>query len=79
MATKSTSELIKTFENGPQRFSRTISGLSSAQLTKRPSTKEWSIQEVLAHMADNAIFAAWRLRWVIAEDNPTLVPYDEKA
>lgn len=71
--------LIDAFEKGPRRLARAISSLPSALMSKRPTPDEWSVREVLAHLADNAIVAAWRIRLVLAQDNPTLQPYDGDA
>ena len=59
--------------------SRAVAGIPSALIAKRPSPGQWSVQEVLAHLADNAIVASWRIRMVLAQGNPTLTTYDEEA
>ena len=71
--------MVAAFEKGPRRVSRAVAGVQIALIVKRPSPGQWSVQEVLAHLADNAIVAAWRIRLVLAQDNPALTPYDEKA
>ena len=72
-------ELVAAFERGPRRLARAVSGLPRALLGRRPAPQAWSVQEVLAHLADNAVVAAWRMRLVLAQDDPPLTPYDQDA
>jgi len=46
-------------------------------LRTRPAPGEWSVIELLGHMVDAEIISAARYRWVISEDRPPLVPYDQ--
>lgn len=71
--------LLDAFERAPRRLARAVSSLPGALLVKRPSPNEWSAQEVLAHLADNALVAAWRIRLALAQDNITLIPYNQDA
>lgn len=43
----------------------------------RPAPGEWSIHEVILHMADSESIGALRLRKMIAEPGSTLMTYDE--
>jgi len=38
----------------------------------------WSPPEVAAHLADTEVVTGWRLRQILAEDEPTLQPYDQE-
>src|SRR5579862_7290740 len=38
---------------------------------------KWSIRQIIAHVADAELVGAHRFRQVIAEDNPTIVAYDQ--
>ena len=40
---------------------------------------KWSIRQIIAHLADAELVGAHRLRQVIAEDNPTLIAFDQDA
>jgi len=40
---------------------------------------KWSIRQIVAHLADAEMVGAHRFRQVIAEDNPTLVAFDQDA
>jgi len=38
----------------------------------------WSPAEVAVHLADTEIVTGWRLRQILAEDEPTIQPYDQE-
>ena len=40
---------------------------------------KWSIRQIVAHLADSEMVGAHRMRQVIAEDNPTLIAFDQDA
>ena len=42
-----------------------------------PAPGEWSIHELILHMADSESIGAHRIRKLIAEPGSTLMPYDE--
>ena len=46
-------------------------------LRTRPAPSEWSPIEILGHLVDAEIVLAARYRWVLAHDEPPLVPYDQ--
>jgi uncharacterized damage-inducible protein DinB len=54
-----------------------IEGLSREQLTKPERDGQWSITQVLQHLADSELVWGYRLRKVLAEDRPTLTGYDQ--
>ncbi|HKD83314.1 MAG TPA: DinB family protein [Terriglobales bacterium] len=55
-----------------------IAGASSDKLTKRPDPAKWSVAEVLAHLADAEIGAAWRYRQMIEHNGGPLSPFDQE-
>jgi hypothetical protein len=42
-----------------------------------PSPGEWSALECIAHLVDGALVVAGRSRWILAEDEPDIVGYDQ--
>jgi tRNA-binding EMAP/Myf-like protein len=46
-------------------------------LTRKPSPTGWSVAEILAHLADAEVVAAWRLRSVLAADGAPLQAFDQ--
>jgi len=70
---------IARFKQSEQWLRDSIAGLSEADLSARPIAGEWSIREVVQHLADGEIIAAGRLRRVLAEPTPELAGYDAAA
>ncbi|CAN5176829.1 hypothetical protein BH23GEM2_BH23GEM2_20720 [soil metagenome] len=64
-------------EATPGAFARLIEGLPAAELSTPESSGKWSLQQVLAHMADSEIVWSWRVRMVLAHDRPPLTGYDQ--
>jgi DinB superfamily len=47
------------------------------RLRDRPAPGEWSVIECLGHLLDGEIVVSARVRWIIAEDRPELVGYEQ--
>lgn len=47
------------------------------RLRDRPEPSEWSVLECIGHMLDAEMVVAVRQRWILAEDEPELVGYDQ--
>lgn len=48
------------------------------RLRARPAPSEWSVLEVAGHMLDAEVIASARYRWILSEDRPRLVGYDQE-
>jgi hypothetical protein len=70
-------ELIRRYEEGPQRLADAIRDLSVDELDGRPADGGWSPREVVHHTADSELTSAIRLRKLLAEDNARIDGYDE--
>src|SRR6266540_3882193 len=44
----------------------------------RSGGDRWSPAEVAAHLADTEVVSGWRLRQILAEDEPAIQPYDQE-
>lgn len=80
MSRTGTEALLRRFEDGPARIESVLGGLSDPHLTIRargPAT--WSIQEIVAHLADSEIVGAARIRLVLAGFGGSLPVYDQDA
>jgi len=44
-----------------------------------PAPGKWSIRQIVAHLADGELVGAHRMRQVVAEENPTLIAFDQDA
>jgi len=57
-----------------EELTATIGPLHS---TERPAPGKWSAAEILSHLADCELVFAFRLRQTLAEENPTIQPFDQ--
>ena len=58
---------------------RLTASSDDAALDFRPSSGEWSVREILAHLVDDEMYVMrTRVERVIKEDHPHLAPHDEK-
>ena len=74
-----TSEQINSYETAPSHIAAAIEGLSEAAMHHKPQEEDWSIHEVIIHLADSEAIGFWRLRQTLAEEGSTLAVYDEAA
>jgi len=44
---------------------------------KKPAPDKWSAAEIVCHLADCELVFAFRLRQTLAEDGPTIQPFDQ--
>jgi len=79
MDQKNRRQLIDRYRAGPSAVEAALAGASEEELGTRPSPDEWSAREVVHHLADSEMRSAIRLRRLIAEDEPTILGYDEGA
>lgn len=74
-------ELIDQYEAGGEKLSLAIRGLTREDLLCVPdpaaNVGKWSIQQVVIHCMDSELVSIDRLKRMVAEDNPTLLGYDE--
>jgi len=54
-----------------------IKAMGADKLTKEPAPGKWSATEIIAHLAETEVVFAVRLRQTLAEDAPTIQPFDQ--
>jgi hypothetical protein len=52
---------------------------SGAHLRTRPEPAEWSVLECLGHLTDSELVTSARYRWILSENEPPLVGFDQEA
>ena len=72
-------ELLDRYRRGTELVTEAISGAAEPEFDFKPSPDKWSIRYILAHLADTEATSVVRLRQVISEDNPTIVPWNQDA
>jgi hypothetical protein len=60
-----------------KKLAASIRGLSRKQLTRKPAPGKRPIAEILAHLAETEIVAAWRLRPILGNNGARIQPYDQ--
>lgn len=70
---------LEAAEKSPKEIAAAVSGLSPAALHYKPAPEKWSILEILGHLADIEIVYAYRLRQMLADQNPIIAPMDQDA
>jgi hypothetical protein len=58
---------------------RRTAGLDDAVLRRPEAPGKWSVIQVIQHLADSDIVAAWRTRQILCEDRPAIQGYDQDA
>ena len=61
----------------PDRLAALVEGLTKAQLSRRPAPDKWSIQELVAHLAEDELVGAYRLRMVLSAPGTALQAFDQ--
>ncbi len=72
-------DALELFRLGPELLSESLAGVSDAETQRVPAPGKWTIRQIVRHVADTEIVVAMRLRQIIAEDSPTLIPFDQDA
>jgi len=73
------SALLERFRRGPEFLAVTLTGVFGEEEDFTLAPGKWSIRQIVAHVADAEMVHAHRMRQVIAEDNPTIIAYDQDA
>lgn len=71
------SKLIDEYAAGGQKLAKSLEGLNREELIAFPVPGMWSIQQVVLHLMDSDLILADRMKRIIAEDNPTLIAFDQ--
>jgi uncharacterized damage-inducible protein DinB len=61
----------------PAALERAVDGIDDERLRRPEKTGKWSINEVVAHLADSDLVWGYRLRRVLAEERPQITGYDQ--
>src|SRR5947209_14809392 len=71
-------ELLERFRRGPEILAAALTGAAGSEVDFA-AEGEWSVRQIMAHLADAEIVGAMRFRQVIAENEPKLQAYDQEA
>lgn len=70
--------LIERYRGGSAAVDAALDGLVAAELDRPPAGDgDWTVRQIVHHLADSESMAYIRLRRLIAEDDPLIQGYDE--
>ena len=61
----------------PNKLAFLIAGLTAVELAHRPAPKQWSIQEIVAHLADDELVGGYRLRMILSSPGTAIEAFDQ--
>lgn len=61
----------------PERLRRAVEGLSDEELARPEKEGKWSINQVIAHLAQFEMIVGHRIRAIVAADTPPLIALDQ--
>lgn len=70
-------DLIRRYEEGPDRLEAALARVPREALQWRPGPEKWSAHEVVCHCADSETNGAMRIRYLVCEESPVIVGYDQ--
>jgi hypothetical protein len=62
----------------PATLAGFIETIGPTRATTPPAPGKWNAAEIISHLADCELVFAFRLRQTLAEDNPTIQPFDQE-
>jgi hypothetical protein len=68
---------IDIYERGALRLHDALNLVPDEAVQWRPAPGKWSAHEVVCHCADSEMNGALRLRYLLAENDPVIVGYDQ--
>ena len=72
-------DLLERFRRGSELIAAITTGAAGSELDFVPAPGKWSIRQIIAHVADTELVMAQRFRQIAAEENPTIVAFDQEA
>lgn len=76
--TKPSDEQLRMYASASSLIASLVNSLDDMTLNNAPMAGEWSIHEIVVHLADSELVGSWRLRRTIAEPGTTLQAYGEE-
>lgn len=77
MDTKERNEKIELYGRGYDMLIETLKDIPKEMWKFKPEPKEWSVHEIIIHLADSESNSALRVRKLIVEPGGTLMGYDQ--
>jgi len=72
-------DAVAKFRSGPEILEGALAGSSAEETAYVPAPGKWNIRQIVRHVADTEVVVGMRMRQIVAEDKPLLVPFDQDA
>jgi hypothetical protein len=73
----SRTQLIDRYVRGPALLRDALARVPREAVKWRPAAGKWSAHEVVCHCADSETISSTRIRFVVGEEHPTIMGYDQ--
>jgi hypothetical protein len=70
-------KLIERYRDGYAAVVEALMKITPDELDVKPAPGRWSVRDIVHHLADSEMIAAARLRFLLAQDRPTIQGYDQ--
>jgi hypothetical protein len=71
-------DLISRYARGPEQLRAALARVPEEARQWRPGPGRWSAHEVVVHCADSEANSALRIRYLLAEEDPVIIGYDQE-
>ena len=61
----------------PDAIAKCLKAIGPNRISQPPAPGKWSAAEIICHLADCEIVFGFRLRQTLADDGPTIQPFDQ--
>ena|SRR5688572_13519826 len=68
---------VNVLQHAPDALKQFLTTVPAPIVTLPEAPGEWSIRDVVQHLADSELVGGFRLRMVLAHDRPALTGYDQ--
>ena len=65
------------FRRGPEILEQALRGVTEGESLFVPAPGKWTIRQIVRHLSETEIVIAMRLRQMIAEERPLMLPFDQ--
>jgi hypothetical protein len=72
-------DAVKLQAAAPARLAKLLDGVSPARARKRPAPDNWSIAEIVVHMADTEVVFGYLIRGIVGEPGTRIDGFDQDA
>jgi DinB superfamily len=79
MTTMNWKDVLAILASTPEKIRREVAAMTTREIRTRPAANKWSVQEILAHLADvEELGMRVRVAAMIEQDEPVLLPFDQE-